>query len=245
MSDDACFCQSKHLHAPQGLTAAQIAKTLTLDSRTVAYWRAQEHVRPRTSRTRHRQLDPCKPDIVRMLERSPSAAAQVLQRLREHGFDGSYALVKASVRTVRPRRQAACLTLAFAPGACAQGEWRAFGAVPVGQTPRPLRFFVMVLGSRRMLDVECPVSQTMEHLLACHHHAFDFFGGRPPPVLVDTLTSAVLKRALGAAPGFHPTSLDFATHHGCPIPPCNVGKGNEKGRVENGVGFPIVSAKFW
>jgi hypothetical protein len=36
---------------------------------------------------------------------------------------------------------------------------------------------------------------------------------------------------------FNPRYLDFATHHGFTIAPCNVGKGNEKGRVENGVGY--------
>ncbi len=237
MIDYACFCQIKHLHAHQGLKAAQIAKTLTLDSRTVAYWLAQEHFRPRKSRTRHSKLDPFKPDIVRMLERYPYSAAQVFQRLSEHGFDGSYALVKAYVRTVRPRRQAAFLTLAFAPGECAQVDWGAFGAVPVGQTHRQLSFFVMVLCYSRMLYVECTVSQTMEHFLACHQHAFDFFGGIPHKVMVDNLKSAVLKRALGEAPVFNPKYLDFAAHNGFTITPCNVGKGNEKGRVENGVGY--------
>lgn len=237
MIDYACFCQIKHLHAHQGLKAAQIAKALTLDPRTVAYWLAQEHFRPRQSRTRHSKLDPFKPDIVRLLERYPYSAAQVFQRLREHGFDGSYALVKTYVRTVRPRRQAAFLTLAFAPGECAQVDWGSFGAVPVGQTHRQLSFFVMVLCYSRMLYVEFTVSQTMEHFLACHQHAFDFFGGIPHKVMVDNLKSAVLKRALGEAPVFNPKYLDFAAHNGFTITPCNVGKGNEKGRVENGVGY--------
>jgi hypothetical protein len=36
---------------------------------------------------------------------------------------------------------------------------------------------------------------------------------------------------------FNPKYLDFANHYGFNIAPCNVGKGNEKGRVENGVGY--------
>ena len=115
MIDYARFCQIKHLHAHQGLKAAQIAKALTLDPRTVAYWLAQEHFRPRKPRQSPSKLDPFKSEIVRMLERYPYSAAQVFQRLSEHGFDGSYALLKAYVRTVRPRRQAAFLTLAFPP----------------------------------------------------------------------------------------------------------------------------------
>jgi len=163
MIDYHRFCQIKDLHEHQGLNASQIAEALALDPRTVSYWLAQEHFRPRTPRQQHSKLDPFKAQIVRLLERYPYSAAQVFQRLREQGFDGGYSIVKAYVRTVRPRRQPAFLTLAFAPGECAQVDWGAFGSVPVGQTQRRLSFFVMVLCYSRMLYVECTVSQTMEH----------------------------------------------------------------------------------
>ena len=96
-----------------------------------------------------------------------------------------------------PDGQPAFLTLAFAPGECAQVDWGAFGAVPVGQTQRRLSFFVMVLCYSRMMYVEFTVSQTMEHFLACHHHAFEFFGGIPKKVMVDNLKSAVLTASPG------------------------------------------------
>jgi len=136
MIDYHRFCQIKHLHVHQGLNASQIAKEVALDRRTVAYWLTQDHFRPRKPRPHTSKLDPCKPDIVRLLERHPYSAAQVFQRLREQGFAGSYELVKAYVRMVRPRRQTAFLTLAFAPGECAQVDWGSFGAVPVGHTHR-------------------------------------------------------------------------------------------------------------
>jgi transposase len=237
MIDYHRFCQIKHLHEQQGLNASQIAQEVALDRRTVAYWLTQAHFRPRKPRPSTSKLDPFKPDIVRLLERYPYAAAQGCQRRREQGFAGSDELVKAYVRTVRPRRQAAFLTLSFAPGEWAQVDWGSFGAVPVGHTHRQLSFFVMVLCYSRMLYVEFTVSQTMEHFLACPQHAFDFFGGLPHKIMVDNLKSAVLKRAVGDAPVLNPKYLDFATHHGFTIVPCNVGKGNEKGRVENGVGY--------
>ena len=236
MIDSHRFCQIKDRHEPQGLTASQIAHTLALDPRTVSSWLGQEHCRPRQSTPRSSTLDPFTKEMSRMLERYPYSAAQVFQHLREQGFAGGYALVKASVRTVRPRRQAAFLTLACAPGACAQVDWGSFGSVPVGQTHRQLRFFVMVLCYSRMLYVACTVSQTMEHCLACHQHACECFGGIPHKVMVDNLQSAVLKRAVGAAPVCNPKYLDLAHHSGFPIAPCNVGKGKEKGRVEHGVG---------
>jgi transposase len=231
------FCQIKDLHGQQGLNAAQIARELALDPRTVSYWLAQEHFRPRQPSQRASKLDPCKADIIRMLERYPYSAAQVFQRLREQGFEGGYSIVKAYVHTIRPKRQPAFLKLAFAPGECAQVDWGSFGSVPVGQTSRRLSFFVMVLCYSRMMYVECTVSQTMEHFLACHQHAFELFGGVPQTVMVDNLKSAVLKRALGEAPVFNPKYAAFAEHNGFRIVPCNVGKGNEKGRVENGVGY--------
>ena len=237
MIDYHRFCQIKDLHERQGLNASQIAKALALDPRTVSYWLAQEHFRPRKPGQRHSKLDPFKQEIVRMLERYPYSAAQVFQRLREHGFEGGYSLVKAYVRTVRPQRRPAFLKLAFAPGECAQVDWGSFGAVKVGQTSRRLSFFVMVLCYSRMLYVEFTVSQTMEHFLACHQHAFEYFGAIPHKVMVDNLKSAVLKHAVGEAPVLNPRYADFAAHNGFRIVPCNVGKGNEKGRVENGVGY--------
>jgi transposase len=237
MIDYHRFSQINSLHAHQGLNVAQIADALSRDPRTVAYWLRQERFRPRKSRPRASKLDPFKPQVIQMLEKYPSSAAQVFQRLREQGFAGRYSTVKAYVRTVRPRRQPAFLTLAFAPGACAQVDWGSCGSVRVGQTTRRLRCFVLVLCYSRLMYVEFTVSQTMEHFLACHQHAFEVIGGVPQSVMVDNLKSAVLKRTLGEAPVLNPKYVDFAKHHGFRIVPCNVGKGNEKGRVENGVGY--------
>jgi transposase len=221
---------------PQGVNAAQSAKALGLDPRTVASWLTQEPFRPRPPRPPASPRDPCTAPMVHRLEREPSAAAQVCQRLREQGFAGGSSLGKASGRAVSPRRQPAVLPLAWAPGAWAQGAGGLGGAVPVGPTPRRLRVLVMVLCSSRRLSVACPVSQTLAHCLACHQHAWECCGGVPPTVRVETLQSAVLQRTRGEAPGLHPTSRDLATHTGVPLAPGHGGQGTEQGRVEQGVG---------
>jgi len=77
----------------------------------------------------------------------------------------------------------------------------------------------------------------MEHFLGCHLNAFHFFGAVPQKIMVDNLKSAVLKRTVGCAPVFNPGYLDFANYYGFSIVACNVRKGNEKGRVENAVGY--------
>jgi transposase len=228
MLDAHRFCQRKARHEQQGRTAVQIAHALALAARTVASWLRQERFRPRKTTPRASKLTPFKPQIVQLLDQSPESAAQ--------GFPGGYSIVKAYVRTVRPKRQPAFLTRALAPGACAQVDGGSFGAVPVGQPSRRLSVFVMVLSYSRMLSVACTVSQTMAHFLACHQHAFECFGGVPNKVMRDNRTAAVLQRVLGEAPVCTPQYLDFATHYGFPIAPGHVGTGNAQGRVENGVG---------
>ena len=236
MIDYERFCKIKSLKM-KGLTGTQIAGELDLDPRTVYKWLEVKQFSPRQSTPRKSKLDPFKDDIFRMLEAHPYSATQVYQRLKEMGFDGAYTIVKEYVRKVRPRRTPAFLKLDFAPGECAQVDWGSFGSVNVGDTRRRLSFFVMVLCYSRMMYLEFTLSQTMEHFLNCHQNSFNFFGGIPGKVMVDNLKSAVLKRIVGSAPVFNPKYLDFANHYGFTIAPCNVRKGNEKGRVENGVGY--------
>jgi hypothetical protein len=88
-----------------------------------------------------------------------------------------------------------------------------------------------------MMYLEFTVSQTAEFFLCCHEHAFAAFGGVPSRLMVDNLKSAVLQRVAGQAPVFNPRYQDFARHWGFEISACNPGKGNEKGRVENAVGY--------
>jgi len=238
MIDYETFCKIRDYHGKQGLKVGQIARALMLDQRTVSRWINELRYLPRQSSPRGSKLDPYKPLINQWLQSHAYSAQQIFQRLQEEGFEGGYTIVKTYVRKVRPRRPAAFLTLNFAPGECAQVDWGAYGSVPVGETRRRLSFFVMVLSYSRMMYVEFTLSQTMEQFLACHQHAFEFFGNRvPEKIMVDNLKSAVLKRLTGEAPVFNPRYLDFSNHFGFTIKACNIRKGNEKGRVENGVGY--------
>ncbi len=237
MIDYELYCKLRRLKDHEGLSAAQIARELAMDPRTVVKWLAHERFSQRKAAARSSKLDPFKTEIARLLESHPFTAAQVLMRIREQGFAGGYSIVKDYVRGIRPSKRPAYLTLAFAPGECAQVDWGSYGSVPVGNTHRRLSFFVMVLCYSRMLYVEFTVSQSLEHFLACHQNAFHFLGCVPKKIMVDNLKSAVLRRILARPPVFNPRYLDFANHYGFSIAPCNVGRGNEKGRVENAVGY--------
>ncbi|MGH8582250.1 MAG: IS21 family transposase, partial [Gammaproteobacteria bacterium] len=237
MIDYETYCKIRDCHERQHLTIAQTARALGLHAETVAKWIKAGQYRARRSPPRASRLDPFKARLVRLLEAHPYSAQQIFQHLREEGFAGGFTIVKDYVRKVRPPRREAFLKLSFAPGECAQVDWGEYGSIGVGSTRRRLSFFVMVLCYSRLMYVEFTVSQTMEHFLACHEHAFAAFHGCPAKIMVDNLKSAVLRRVVGEAPVFNARFLDFARHWGFDITACNVAKGNEKGRVENGVGY--------
>jgi len=237
MIDYETFCKIHDHHDRQGLTVTQTARALGVHPDTVAKWVKRAQYRARVAAPRTSRLDPFKDQVVRLLETHPYSAQQIFQRLREDGFAGGLTILKDYVRKVRPVRREAFLKLAFAPAECAQIDWGEYGSINIGSTRRRLSFFLLVLCYSRLMYLQFTVSQTMEHFLACHERAFAAIGGVPAKVMVDNLRSAVLQRLAGCAPVFNARYLDFSRHWNFEIVACAPGRGNEKGRVENGVGY--------
>ena len=237
MLDYETYCQIHDHLGRQRLTVAQTARALALSPRTVAKWAGVQQFRPRAGVARVSKLDAFKGQIVRWLDAHPYSAQQIFQRLREAGYRGGRTIVSDYVQRIRPRRPQAFLKLDFAVGEAAQVDWGEYGTIAVGSTRRRLSFFLMVLCYSRRMYLEFTLSQTSEFFLACHENAFAAFGGVPKKIMVDNLRSAVLQRLAGVAPVFNPKYLDFSHHWGFEIAPCNVRAANEKGRVENGVGY--------
>ena len=241
MIDYETYCRIKDALGRQRLNHTQAAQALGLHRQTVAAWGRRAQYRARVQPRRASKLDPFKKQIVAWLEAHRYSAMQIVQRLRDTGYDGGVTIVRDFVRQVRPPAREAFLTLSFSPGEAAQVDWGEYGSIAVGGTRRRLSFFVMVLCHSRMMYVEFFASQQMEHFLSAHQNAFAAFGGCPARVIVDNLRSAVLQRLVGQAPVFNPRYKEFADHHGFAITACNVGKGNEKGRVERGVGYTKIN----
>ena len=237
MIDYETFCKIHDHHDRQGLTIAQTARALGLHPETVAKWVKRTRYEARACAPRASRLDAFKDQVVRLLESHPYSTQQIFQRLQEAGYSGGLTIVKDYVAKVRPARREAFLKLAFAPAECAQVDWGEYGSIGVGSTRRRLSFFVLVLAHSRRLYVQFTVSQKMEHFLACHEQAFAAIGGVPARIMVDNLKSAVLQRLAGCAPVFNARYLDFSRHWGFDIAACAPGRGNEKGRVENAVGY--------
>jgi hypothetical protein len=98
------------------------------------------------------------------------------------------------------------------------------GELTVGKSPTPL-----IWGPPR--EQQSPVNSELQPAPAI------YFGESTRRAMHDNLKTAVLERIPGYAPVFNPRYLDFAAHYGFKPVACNVGRGNEKGRVENAIGY--------
>ena len=222
-----------------GLSIRKISRRLGIHRRTVRD--ALEQSRPESAKQPRRGslIDPYRGWLLSKLEQYPElTAARLLQMLRDRDYPGGYTLVKSCVAELRPRLKPAYFTLSFPPGDCAQVDWGVWKGLDVPGGRRRISFFVMVLCHSRMMYVELFMGQAMEHWLSAHRNAFIAFGGVPARVMVDNCKTAVLSAAAaGQPPVFNPAYLDFAAHYGFQPVACNVGRPNEKGRVEQAVGY--------
>lgn len=239
MIDFETYHEVRRLQRELNLTASQISTKTGLNIKTIRKWLDKARYEPRGKGPRRTsKLDPYKDLIVAWLEKYPYSGMQIFQRLRaEHGYSGGRSILQDFIATVRPVRHQAFLKLAFEAGDCMQIDWATHGLMRIGECTRKLHYFAAVLCYSRLLFVEFFLSQSMECFLAAHRHALEYFGGSTRRAMHDNLKSAVLERIPGQAPTFNPRYLDFAAHYGFKPVACNVGRGNEKGRVENSIGY--------
>lgn len=97
-----------------------------------------------------------------------------------------------------------------------------------------LSAFVATMGYSRASFVEYVTDEKIETLLACHEHAFEYFGGVPKQVLYDNMKTVVIERD-GYGEGNHklnPLFLDFAKHWGFVPKLCQPYRARTKGKVE-------------
>lgn len=96
------------------------------------------------------------------------------------------------------------------------------------------QLFVAVLGASNYTYAEVVPTQELPHWIACHVHAFEFFGGVPQILVPDNLWSGVT-HAHRYEPDLNATYQDMATHYGCVVIPARAYKPRDKAKVEVGV----------
>ncbi len=166
--------------------------------------------------------------------------------LRKKGYSGCYTVVREQVAKIRGKLhqikpKEAFFTLDFGVGEASQIDWGEFGE-PFEEGVK-IHCFVMVLCYSRLLYIEFTRSERFEEFIRCHENAYKYFGKkRTVEQWYDNLPTAVSERK-GRLVRFNSRFYAYAGHHRFKPVACNLARGNEKGRVENGVKF--VRNNFW
>jgi transposase len=178
-------------------------------------------------------------------------AKRIFERLRaEHAYTGGYTIVKDYVRSSKIGGQEMFVPLTHAPGE-AQAD---FGEalVVIAGVEQKAHFMAFDLPHSDDCFVQAFPAETTEAFLEGHVRAFEHFGGVPMRILYDNTTLAVA-RILGDGERKKTRAFSelqshylFAEKFGRPA------KGNDKGKVENLVGYarrnfmvPIPRAASW
>jgi transposase len=191
----------------------------------------------KTWKKRVSKLDPYKSDIAYLLKQYPGLSGKrIFEELVKLGYPGGRTILKDYLQKIRPHRKEVFLRIETLPGEQAQVDWGNCGTIEVDGTKRRLSVFVMVLSYSRLLYLEFTLSQGLDAFLEAHQNAFVFFGGIPRKILYDNLKSVVLAR-VGRLINFNQIFLAFSGQYLFKPVLCNVGRPNEKGKVESGIKY--------
>jgi transposase len=240
--DAALWAEIKRLYGIEKVKITEIARRLRLDRKTVRRAVRAERV-PVVVRVIKTPplLEPYKPYIADRLKTYPRLPATVLLReIKQQGYPGSLRILQEYLHDIRPTAKEVYLRIETPPGEQAQCDWANIGQVTIGKATRRLSAFVMILSHSRLMYVEFTLSQCLEDFIQCHINAFHAFGGIVKKVLYDNLKLVVLSR-VGAEIRFNPKFMEFAGVYGFEPVPCNVARGNEKGKVENSIYYLRVN----
>lgn len=229
----------------QGLTKAEIARTLKVSRRTLYHWLAtgqlereldNEAVRYRPRAPVVRKIDPYREIILARLAAYPKLSATRLHdEIRAAGYVGGYTQVKEYVRQVRPTPPADPVVRFETPaGLQAQVDFAEF-RLPWGK-----RFaLLVVLGYSRLLWLQFYPRQTMAVLMRGLEAAFSAFGGVPAELLFDQMKAVIIddERASGGKLLENLEFARFAAHWGFRIRACRPYRARTKGKVERPVGY--------
>lgn len=167
-------------------------------------------------------------------------AKRIYNRLREEaGYTGSYSSVKRYVRKKRfALRQgiAGCLPLAH-PMAFAQVDFGEFQCYDAEGTEHKAYELVMSFPHSDKAYAQVFPSQNQECLLTGMQRIFEYIGGVPIRIRFDNMSTAVAQVLEGTERKLTEGFTRFMLHYRFQADFCNPASGNEKGNVENKVGY--------
>jgi transposase len=226
----------------KGMSYAEIARKYHIDPRTAKRY-AESETKPVYSLTDSKpsKLDPYKEQIVFWLEEAPYSALRIWEKLKEHGFDGGYSIVKQFVRGKKEQfNEKATVRFETMPGLQAQADWAFFEdhlVLEYGEMKK-LYCFLIILGFSRMRYIEFVTDMSTNTLIRCHQNAFRYFHGYPEEILYDNMKQVVIKRLLKQEDSTMNRQFeDFAGFYGFKPVLCRPYRGQTKGKVERTVSF--------
>lgn len=225
----------------QGYTIKGVAREFGISRNTVRKaLREDQSPRYTPQKPRASKLDPYKDYLKARLEKCPRlSGVRLFQEIQAQGYPGRISILRDFLQPLRAQIHHD-LTVRFEtmPGQQGQVDWGSFGTViEQGQVHR-LYGFVLVLGYSRAMYVEFTLSQTIESLLRCHLHAFDYFGGYPCELLYDHMKTVILSETPdGQGRRWNPKFLDFAGYYGVVPRLCRPYRARTKGKVERMIGY--------
>lgn len=163
-------------------------------------------------------------------------AKRIFDRLREeHGYTGGYTVVKDYVRLQRVRKQEMFVPLTHAPGE-AQAD---FGeaVVIIAGVEQKAHYLAMDLPQSDDCFVMAFPAETTEAFLEGHRQAFDYWGGVPRSIVYDNTRIAVAKILGDGQRKKTRAFCELQSHYLFEERFGRPGKGNDKGAVENLVGY--------
>jgi len=176
--------------------------------------------------------------------RKPLTIWRTLKGRYPERFTASASAVRRLARSIQASQPPeVTLRLETAPGEVAQVDFGYVGLLRDDQTDERRKgwVFVMSLAWSRHMYAEIVFDQSVSTWLVCHQHAFEFFGGVPQRVVLDTLrVKAAVIRAYTRDDDaeVQQSYRECAEHYGFLIDPCLPRKPQHKGKVERGgVGY--------
>jgi len=165
-------------------------------------------------------------------------ARRIYDRLvSEHGFTGAEVTVRQAVarlRGARPREPFVPLEAPF--GKIAQADFGS-AVVTIAGVRTEVALFCLRAKASKVPFVAAYPTERLEAFLAGHVAAFEFFGGVPAELWYDNAKTAVTKILAGPAREEHERLSALRAHYLFESSFCTPGAGNEKGSVENLVGY--------
>jgi len=177
-------------------------------------------------------------------------ARRIFERLRdEYGYTGGITQVRDAVAQAKRYSKEVFVPLSHPPGHAQYDFGEATVRIAGDETKAALA--VITLPYSDTYYVSAYPRECTETFHAGHTSGFEFFGGVPIRISYDN-TSIAVKKVVGRERELTLEFLRLESHHLFDHHFCRVGRGNEKGHVENHVGYsrrnllvPVPSFPSW